>query len=149
MAKGISGSRRLTAADLVANGDPAEAPRKADSASVELVQHIAAVLVDNKALDVVALDVTGRCSYTDCMVICSGRSDRQVEAIAQNLQRDMRRHHGRSPAGVEGLDAASCHWALLDYGDVVVHVFYEPLRVFYDLEGLWGEAPRIEIPDTE
>ena len=75
----------------------------------------------------------------------SGRSDRQVQAVADGVVEAMLAD-GVKPIGVEG--DSQGHWILLDFGDVVVHVFYHPLREFYDLEGLWGDAPRVtlEVP---
>jgi ribosome-associated protein len=99
-----------------------------------------------KALDVVALDVRDLASFADAFIICSGRSHRQVTAIAQFVEQDLKKK-GIKPVGVEGLGQG--HWVLMDYGDVVIHVFYEPIRMFYDLEGLWSDAKRIEIKGGE
>ena len=105
-----------------------------------LDQYIEAVL-DRKALDVVVLDLRGLVSFTDTFIICSGRSHRQVSAIAESVEQDLKAQGIRS-MGVEGLREG--HWVLMDYGDVVIHIFYEPIRIFYDLEGLWSDAKRIE-----
>lgn len=96
--------------------------------------------LEKKALEPVLLEVHDLCSYAEYILLVSGRSDRQVDAIAEGV-RDALRLRGRRPLGVEG----EGHWSLLDYGDVVVHVFHHPAREHYDLEGLWIEAPRIEI----
>ncbi|MBW2106330.1 MAG: ribosome silencing factor [Deltaproteobacteria bacterium] len=74
--------------------------------------------------------------------LASGKSSRQVQAIAQHLQRRMK-EEGFTAFGIEG--EKDGHWILLDYSDIVIHLFYQPIREFYDLEGLWVEAPRIEI----
>jgi ribosome-associated protein len=94
-----------------------------------------------KAQKVVVLDVHELTSIADVFIICSGRSNRQVTAIAEHIQADLKTHNIR-PLSVEGTQDG--HWVLLDYGHVVIHVFYEPVRGFYDLEGLWSDAPRIQ-----
>lgn len=94
-----------------------------------------------KAIDLVVLDVQKLSSIADVFIICSGRSNRQVMAIAEHIQVDLKKH-GITPLSVEGKKEG--HWILLDYGHVIIHVFYEPVRSFYDLEGLWIDAERIE-----
>jgi ribosome-associated protein len=94
---------------------------------------------DRKALDIVQLDLRGIIGYTDYFVICSGRSDRQVKAIHDAIHEGMKKQHGVLPERVEGLGQA--HWVLMDYLDVVVHVFTPETRDYYRLEQLWGEAP--------
>jgi ribosome-associated protein len=94
-----------------------------------------------KAFDVVVLDLHGLTSFADTFIICSGRSHRQVSAIAEFVEKNLKAK-GIKPLGVEGLREG--HWVLMDYGDVVIHVFLEPIRTFYDLEGLWSDARRIE-----
>lgn len=93
-----------------------------------------------KALDLVLLDVSGVSSFSDFFVICTGKSSRQVQGIADNLVASLSRA-GVKPLGVEGRTEG--HWILMDYGDVIVHVFYEPVRYFYDLESLWSDAERL------
>ena len=95
-----------------------------------------------KVLDLVALDVRDLTSIAEAFIICSGRSNRQVMAIADFIQRDLKQQ-GIRPLSVEGLREGL--WVLLDYGHVVIHVFYDPIRKFYDLEGLWMDARRIEF----
>jgi len=101
--------------------------------------------LDKKALMPVLIDVSGMSSYTDFIGIVSGRSDRQVDAIADNIIAFMK-SRGRHVLGQEG--SGGGRWTLLDFGSLVVHVFYHPVREFYDLESLWIEAPRVkmEIP---
>jgi len=101
--------------------------------------------LDKKASDVVLLDVQELTSLADFFVIASGRSDTQVRAIAEAVEEALRLRE-RRPLAVEGFRHGQ--WVLLDYGDVVVHVFYGPVRSFYDLERLWARAPRTEISDT-
>ena len=99
-----------------------------------------------KALNVVALDVAEMTSYADVFIFCSGRSNRQVIAIAENIKTDLKKHKIK-PLNVEGTKDG--HWVLLDYGHVIIHVFYEPVREFYDLEGLWVDAKRIMTPSLK
>jgi len=94
------------------------------------------------ALEPVLLDVTKLSSYTNYILVLSGQSVRQVEAISEVIQKKMKDNH-HDPLGVEGVRGGQ--WLLLDYGEVVVHVFYHPMRAHYDLEGLWSEAPRAEL----
>jgi ribosome-associated protein len=100
----------------------------------------AKLAVDFKALDLVVLDVTGLSSFADFFVICSGKSSRQVQGIADNLHESLRKE-GIRPLGIEGHREGQ--WVLMDYGDVIIHVFYEPVRFLYDLESLWSEARRV------
>jgi len=103
-------------------------------------------VVDKKALNVVALDVHDLTSIADVFIICSGRSNRQVNAISESIQRELKKHKIK-PLNVEG--TRDGHWMLLDYGHVIIHVFYEPVREFYDLEGLWVDAQRLVTPSLE
>ena len=105
----------------------------------DLTQAIAALAADKKAIDIVALDLRGVAGYTDFFLICSGGSDRQTKAIHDGIHEGMKKQHGLLPRRVEGLPQA--HWVLMDYLDVVVHVFTPETRAFYRLEQLWGEAP--------
>lgn len=107
----------------------------------DLAQNIAAAADDKKAYDIVILKISEYSSLADFLVICTGKSTRQVKAIAENIDADLSKA-GAFTMGSEGVKEG--RWALLDYTDVIVHVFYEPLRIFYDLEGLWSEAPRVE-----
>ena len=99
-----------------------------------------------KAQKVVVLDVHDLTSIADVFIICSGRSNRQVTAIAEHIQADLKTHSIR-PLSVEGTQDG--HWVLMDYGHVIIHVFYEPVRGFYDLEGLWSDARRIQTPSMK
>ena len=94
-----------------------------------------------KAINLVVLDVRALTSVADFFIICSGRSNRQVSAIAEHIQVDLKRHD-ITPLSIEGKKEG--HWVLLDYGHVIIHVFYEPVRNFYDLEGLWIDAEQIK-----
>jgi len=107
--------------------------------SRELAESVAALAVDRKAADVVSLDLREISSVTDYFVLCTGRSDVHVRAIVERIETGMA-ERGERPLAREGVAHGS--WALLDYGDVVVHVFQPETRTFYDLERLWGQAPR-------
>ena len=97
---------------------------------------------DKKAMDVVILDMREASSITDYFLLCAGGSERQAQAIADAIDEQMSRH-GVASLGVEGYREA--RWILMDYGDVVVHVFSQDTRDFYDLERLWSNAPKVEI----
>lgn len=112
------------------------------SKSKELALDAVAAAFTKNALQPALLDVTGLASYTDYLLILSARSVRQVEAIAEAVQQGMKAK-GHDPLGREGMRGGQ--WVLVDYGDVVVHVFYHPIREYYDIEGLWAEAERVEL----
>ena len=109
-------------------------PLPAGAASDALLQRILASLDDDKAEDVVSIDLKGRSDVADYMVICSGRSSRQVGAIAQKLVDRLKDDLGRK-SRIEGKDQGD--WVLIDTGDVVVHVFRPEVREFYQLEKMW------------
>lgn len=110
--------------------------------SLEAAKAAIDAALDKKALLPVLIDVSALASYTDFIGIVSGRSDRQVDAIADGIRAVMKTR-GRSLIGQEG--TGSGRWTLLDFGDVVIHVFYHPVREFYDLESLWVDAPRVQL----
>jgi ribosome-associated protein len=116
------------------------------SSSQEKAFLCARALLDRKAIDLVILEVKDLSSFTDYFLICSGNSDRQVQAIASHIEEKLGKE-GIHPLGIEGKREG--RWTLLDYGDVVVHIFFQPVREFYDLERLWSEAPRVELPLPE
>ena len=113
------------------------------SSSQEKAFLCARALLDRKAIDLVILEVKDLSSFTDYFLICSGNSDRQVQAIASHIEEKLGQE-GIHPLGIEGKREG--RWTLLDYGDVVVHIFFQPVREFYDLERLWSEATRVELP---
>jgi len=117
--------------------------KRADSDPVRLVERVAELAHERKALDVVALDLRGISSAADFFLIASGNSDVQVRAIAEHIADELRKE-GVRPGHVEGTSTG--RWVLLDYIDVVVHVFHPEARDFYQLEELWGDAPRREFP---
>jgi ribosome-associated protein len=105
-----------------------------------LAQLIAAYAGDAKAIDPIELDLRDVLGYTDYFVICTGNTDRQTKAIHDRIYEGMKKEHGVLPRRVEGLTES--RWILMDYLDVVVHVFTPEAREFYRLEQLWGEAPK-------
>lgn len=107
--------------------------------------YIDAVL-GKKAVNVAVLDLRGLTSIADAFIICSGRSNRQVTAIAEHVERELRKQKIK-PLSVEG--AKEGQWVLLDYGSVIIHVFFESVREFYDLEGLWTDARRLKLPGAK
>lgn len=105
----------------------------------------AAYALEKKAFNVRILEVRGISSLTDYLLIASGRSDRQVQAVAESVRLGLKKEHATPPLAVEGMNEG--RWVLIDYGDVMVHVFQEPVRDFYDLDGLWSEAAEVVIPE--
>jgi ribosome silencing factor RsfS/YbeB/iojap len=105
----------------------------------------AAYALSKKATNVRILEVRTLSSLTDYLLIASGRSDRQVQAVAEAVRLGLKQEHATPPMAVEGMNEG--RWVLIDYGDVMVHVFQEPVRDFYDLDGLWSEAAELAIPD--
>ena len=136
-APGVAGPRRGLTTDPIA--EPSSAAR-------ELALALASAGIDKKAIAIEILDVSGKVDYADFLVVMTGRSDRHVHAIAMGLEEGMRRRK-LSPLSMEGLSAST--WVLIDFGDVVVHVFQEDARAIYDIEGLWIDAGRVPVPDAE
>ena len=105
----------------------------------ELVAEITRYAADKKALDVVELDLRSVLGYTDYFLVCSGNTGRQAKAIHDGILEGLKREHKTVPRRVEG--ASRANWILMDYLDVVVHIFTPETRAYYRLEELWGEAP--------
>lgn len=97
---------------------------------------------DKKGQNLTIIDLQDASAYTDMLVIATAYSDRQTQAIADSVQSVLRQEYGLRPIHAEGQGA----WILLDYGDIVVHVFHEDARAFYALDQLWADAPRVEVP---
>ncbi len=128
-----SRNRRTTGASTTGNG-------RTEGKSGAL--RALALALEKNALEPVLLDVSKLCSFCNYQLVLSGRSDRQVAAIADAIETGLKAD-GQRPISSEG--ARSSQWALIDYGDFVVHVFVHSAREHYDLEGLWNDAPRIPI----
>lgn len=112
-----------------------------------LAEMIAALAFDKKATDVIALDLREISGYTDFFVVCSGGSDRQTKAIHDGIHLGLKKDHGLLPRRVEGQTEA--RWIVMDYLDVVAHVFLGEVREHYRLETLWGDVPRVEYDPAE
>ncbi len=112
--------------------------------SREKAVEIARLILDKKGERVVILDIKDLSTVADYLVICSGGSERHIQAMATWIGEELEKT-GESPLGVEGLPEG--RWVLMDYNDVVVHLFLEEVRTFYNLEGLWAEAPRIHVDE--
>ena len=112
--------------------------------SKDLAKLCARAAIEKKAEDPVILDVRKLCSFTDFFVILSGRSTRHVQGLAETIEEELRSRR-LSTTTAEGLNEGT--WVLLDYNDIVVHIFYSETRKFYDIEGLWHDAPRISLDD--
>lgn len=115
--------------------------------AVELQQKLSSLVnaaIEKKCERLVIMDVRSLCSYTDYIVICSGTSTKQVQAIARYVEERLD-EEGVRPLGTEGMKEGN--WVLMDYNDIVFHVFYEPVRVFYSIEDIYLDAPRYEISE--
>jgi len=108
-----------------------------------LARKIGNLLSDKKAVDIVILDVRGMTSYADYVVVASGESDRQVSSMAEHVLGKLKESEGLRPVGHEGMDTGQ--WVLLDFGEVVAHIFFSEMRAHYDLEGLWADAGREKV----
>ena len=102
---------------------------------MELTQLLVDALLDKKGVDILALDIHAQAIFADFFVICSGESEPQLRALTQAALESAKKEGGRSPKGVEGTPADG--WVLVDFGDVVVHLFSPQKRSYYDLESLW------------
>jgi ribosome-associated protein len=139
-AKTSSASASAKATD---KSEPVNAAKaQADARSLEKAICAAQAAIDKKGLGPVLLDLREQKSYTDYLLVVSGPGPRATKAVAESVQETLA-EHGYRAIGVEGVREG--RWALLDYGDLVVHVFDHPLREFYDLEGMWFDAPKVEL----
>ena len=100
---------------------------------------------EKKAFDMIALDLRNIASFTEFFVIASGANQRQVQAIADGVDEQLKKQMNKRPVRTEGYNAAE--WVLLDYGDFVIHIFNKESRDFYDLARLWRDARKVELPD--
>ncbi len=113
---------------------------------LDIARCIYDALEDKQGRDIIVLDVEELVGYTSYFVLVSGGSDRQVQALVEHVRRHVRAELDIRPMGIEG--AQKGKWALVDFADVVVHVFREDERDFYDLEGLWRDAPQVEFGES-
>lgn len=102
---------------------------------------------DSKAQDLVVIDVTGRASYADYIMLCSSLHPRHTAALADGILADLKKNHGKLARGVEGKETG--RWVLIDYGDIVIHIFERSQREHYDLDGLWADAPRVPMAELD
>jgi ribosome-associated protein len=137
-------SRERTEEGLAPEGTQAEGPQPSAAELDERVRLALHAAGEKKAQDLVVLDLRELASFTDYFVIASGTNVRQVQAIADAVQEQLRKQLSVKPARVEGYNSAE--WVLLDYGDFIFHVFEEKSRRFYDLERLWRDAARVPLP---
>jgi ribosome-associated protein len=100
---------------------------------------------EKKAVKIVALDLRDIASFTEFFVITSGTNQRQVQAISDEINEQLKKQLSAKPVRIEGYNGAE--WVLLDYGDFIVHIFEQKAREFYDLERLWRDARRVQLPD--
>lgn len=122
-------------------GSRRKQPPPPDDRARSIALAIAEVGLENKALNVEIIDVRGKVDYSDYVVVMSGRSDRQVNALGRHIEEELKEKHKARCLGVEGMPSGT--WLLMDYGDVVVHIFHEDTRGYYDLETLWIDAARV------
>ena len=130
-----------SAAPTFSHGDQSDLDREL----MQVARDIASVTWELKALNTVVIDLRGRVSYTDFVIVCTGTSERHVNALARSVD-DAMCEAGRPPMGTEGTEHGQ--WALLDYGDIIVHIFHQKARKDYDLERMWSEAPRLDLEDA-
>jgi ribosome-associated protein len=129
------------------NATPSTPTPSASLNPERILADIGELASDRKAENVVAIDLRGMVGYADYLLICSGRSDRQAKGIHDAIHQGMKERHALLPRRVEGFTEG--RWILIDYLDVVVHVFTPDTREHYRLEQLWGEAPKVELPAAE
>jgi ribosome-associated protein len=126
----------------VAPAAPLDGQQIRREAAKALAKVVAAAGLDKKAERVEIIDITEKVDYADYLVLMSGRSDRQAQAIAGGIE-DVLKQQGHRPLSVEG--ASPGHWVIVDYGDVIVHVFQDEARRYYDLDSLWLDARRVPL----
>lgn len=112
----------------------------------DLARCCAGYALDKRAFDVKLLNVGATSSLTDYILIASCGSDRQVQAVAEAIRIGMKDEQNEPPIAIEGMSEG--RWVLLDFGNIMVHIFQQPVREFYDLDGLWIDAPEIDLPEN-
>jgi ribosome-associated protein len=142
-AKKLPARKKTTRKKALAPAAPAVGAPPENPRAHALARKIGNLLSDKKALDIIILDVRGMTSYADYFVVASGESDRQVSAMAEHVLTKLKETEGLRPIGHEGMETGQ--WVLLDYGEVVAHLFFSEMRAHYDLEGLWADAAREKV----
>lgn len=135
--------KAVAAKPAAAKKAPAKKPAASDDSAKRVALAIAEAGLDKKAVNVEIIDVLGKVDYADYLVVMSGRSDRQVAALARGIEEDVESKTKAKCLGVEG--ASQGRWVLMDFGDVVVHIFHEDVRGYYDIESLWMDAARVPV----
>jgi ribosome-associated protein len=139
----LTGTRRVRAREPALSNEMEPEWSVASDSARETATSIAVAALDKKAERLQILDVAGKIDYADFLVIMTGRSDRHAQALAQGIE-DALEAMGKRPVAVEGMPQAS--WVLMDFGEVVVHIFQDDARNLYDIEGLWLDARRLPLP---
>ncbi|MBN2798234.1 MAG: ribosome silencing factor [Deltaproteobacteria bacterium] len=111
----------------------------------EFADLLARLAIEHKASDLSVLEMSEVIDFADIFVICSADNRRMVRAIAEQISLHVKHELGRLPVGIEGMEAS--RWVLVDFGDVILHIFDMPLRGFYDLDRLWGDATPLPTPE--
>lgn len=130
---------------ILGRSKPGKKQRATNATFKELARTAVEAILEKKGHDVLVMDMKSVSGIADVFVLCTGDSDLQIKAIADAVQDRIREHHAEKPWHVEGYDFKQ--WVLLDYVDLVVHVFLDDRRAFYGLERLWGDAPREAVVD--
>jgi len=120
--------------------------KQPDAQDVEKLMLAVEAAASRKALQMTAIDIRKVASFAEFFLVCSGSSTRQVQAIADEVMDRLKKDRNSRPLHTEGYEAGN--WVLLDYGDLIVHIFTEEARDFYQLERLWRDADRVELPDA-
>lgn len=117
--------------------------RSRETVDSSWASNMAVWAAEKKALNIRVYYVAPHCSYADYVMVCSGTSDRHVMAVAEFLREEAKKA-GHLPLGTEGFQQG--HWVLLDFGEIVVHVFYEPVRDYYELDRMWSHVEQLDVP---
>ncbi len=139
---GLLASRPLRA-QIPRRAEGAHETRRSTIDNLKTMRAVAQAALEKKGERIAILDLEGKASYCDWFILVNGTNTRHVSAIAEGIVETLKKDLGQVPMGVEGM--ASGRWVLLDYGSGLVHVFLEPLRGYYDLDGLWMDATRVDV----
>jgi len=139
---GLLASRSLRA-QIEDPGPTDPQPRRSVIDNLKTMRAVAHAALEKKGEHIAILDLEGKASYCDWFILVNGTNTRHVSAIAQGIVQTLKENLGQVPMGIEGMESG--RWVLLDYGSGLVHVFLEPLRGYYDLDGLWMDATRVDL----